>query len=186
MEKIPNEKINNDYLIIIDKNISESIKNLEQKFINQEYFKNPEVKDKFLNELNSKRDRFKVQLKKLDKKRKKNTDIGRRILLNMVDDSNKLKVLVKNSNDISEIVHNIDIFQDKLSLNIEKVKHIRYKHAGITFTGLFLTILPYYNLLSIALGGYLLYSSDYRSKVSGSIILAIAIFMLLVYRYMMM
>ena len=128
----------------------------------------------------------KDNLQKLNSNRKKNTELGRNIISNQLKMIQKLKNNSVHSDDVPVLIHDLNTFHDKLAYNLKKMSNINYHHSGITFTGIFLSFVPYYNLLSIALGGYLIYSSDYRGKVSGVIIIILTLFMLLTTRLLLM
>ncbi|NHI93480.1 MAG: hypothetical protein EAX96_13415 [Candidatus Lokiarchaeota archaeon] len=171
---------------IIWNEYEELINLIKEKIIICDLFSNKENLNEFIIFLDEFKILIKENLHKLNSNRKKNTELGKNLVDNHLRIIQDLKNTAFHSNDISTLVHSLHLSQDKLMFNFKKMDNINYHHWGITFTGIFLAWVPYYNLLSIGLGGYLLYSSDFRGKISGFIIISLTIFMLITSRLLLM
>jgi len=173
-------------LELIQNEHDEVINLLKEKSQNGNALSNKEYVSEILKDLEHLNAQAKDNLNKMNSNRKKNTELGHNIINNQLKMIQSLKNNTLHSEDISTLIHDLNSFHDKLAYNLKKLGNINYHHWGITFAGLFLAWVPYYNVLSIALGGYLIYSSDYRGKISGIIIIIITLFMLLTTRLLLM
>ena len=169
-------------LSIIRNEFDEVIDVLKEKIQSQQVFQNPDHQDQFIKEINNSSVQVLEKLKELDSIRKKGTELGRNIINNQIESIQNVKNSALNSNDVPKIIHELNIFRDKLDHNYKQMDNINYHHVGITMVGFFLAIFPFYNVLSIALGGYLIYSSDFQGKISGIGMISLAAFMLIVTR----
>jgi len=177
-EKSPSVDLDSRLAIIRDE-FDEVIEVLKEKVQSQHAFQNNDNQVQFLKEIDNQSVQVLENLKKLDSSRKKRTELGKNIINNQIKTVQDVKNSTLNSNDVPKIIHELNLFQDKLAHNCKRVDNINFHHVGITMVGFFLAIFPFYNVLSIGLGGYLIYSSDYRGKISGIGIISLVIFMLI-------
>ncbi len=148
---------------------------------------NPELKTKNKAELEKLlkiKENVSETLLGLLKERKLQTDSGKIYLGELME---KLTKLRRDSREILDFnktwVEIYDLF-DHFDLLSNKIKKIPYNHAGITIVGFGIIIFPFYNLISLALGGYLLYSSDYRGKIAGGLMILVLIGYFLVINFL--
>ncbi|MHA1144177.1 MAG: hypothetical protein ACTSRW_05515 [Candidatus Helarchaeota archaeon] len=178
VKKAP-QQLKNASLQLIDEANDQIFANLEKKIVEIGLFEKESSANQFLTELKDKKMQIKEKIRDLDGKKKKNTDLGRSIIKDRMNEILKIKNHVSFSDDVTTALHDIDDFQDSLEESAKKISSISYHYLILTLVGFFASILPYFNLLSFGIGGYLLYSRDLRGKVFGILIIANAIFNLL-------
>jgi len=93
--------------------------------------------------------------------------------------------LLKSGNSHSEseylqAISQVYNFIDKIRTTDTQVKTLPYPNAGITILGLIFIVIPFLNVLSIIIGGYLAFSNDRRCQVNGTLMIIATIIVLLV------
>ena len=164
---------------IIQNEFDEIIDLLKEKIEAHNIFKNKSNQDSFIKEFDNSNNEIYKKIGELNSIRKKNTELGKNIIKNQIKTVQDIKNSALNSDDVSKIIHDLNLFKDKLDHDIKKMDNINYHHLGITMVGFFLALWPFYNVLAIGLGGYLIYSSDIRGKISGMGIITLVTIMLL-------
>lgn len=117
------------------------------------------------------KEKFFAPLLQIPKEKKLQTDSGKIYYSELIMRLTKLKRDSRATTDFNKIWVEIFDVLDYVELVLNKIKKIPYNHAGITIMGFGIILIPFYNLISIALGGYLLYCSDYRGKIAGTLMI---------------
>ncbi len=173
-------------LEIIQNEYDEVIDVLKEKIQVGNVIKNIEHKNQFLEKFQENHMRVKKILKHIEGIRKRKTELARNIIKNQLESIQSIKNSALNSDDISKIIHELNAFKDKVEYDDKRIDNINYHHLGITMVGFFLAFFPFYNILAIGLGGYLLYSSDFRGKISGIGIISLTAILLIITRVLLL
>ncbi len=148
---------------------------LENSTTAVESIEDPKLKDKNKAELSNLIDKTAMiqdTLLKISKQKRITTDTGKVYYSQVLDKLTKLRRKSRNVSNFNDLWIEINDLFDDIALIYDKVKIIPYNHGGITIMGFGIIFIPFYNIIALAIGGYLLYVGDSRSKTFGALILA--------------
>jgi len=139
---------------------------------------NNELKEKnsaILNIYLERKNKIIAKFLKIINNRKIKTELGKLYYQNLLDKTLTLKNESKEISNFNQFWANFEHYIYDIDLILNRVKKIPYSHIGISIMGYGLVIIPFYNLLTLAIGAYLLYSSDYRGRINGILMIILLI-----------
>ncbi|MHC1590860.1 MAG: hypothetical protein ACXQS8_02140 [Candidatus Helarchaeales archaeon] len=152
---------------------------VENRVKKEGLFSNPDNEAAWLGELEEKKRIFNEKISVLNKCRKKNTSEGRHLIQALMTRMLDMQNQARHSNDIVPILHELDVFQDELEITRKEINNVAYNHVILTLVGFFVSILPYFNLLSFGIGAYLMFARDFRAKIMGIAVISYTLFNLI-------
>ena len=167
MSKINNPKYN-ELQVLLEK-IFENTKTAVESI------DDPKLKEKNKAELSKvvdKKETVQDIILKITEHKKITTDTGKVYYSELMDKVTKLRRTSRSVSNFNDLWVEINDLFDDIDLIYDKVRTIQYKHGGITIMGFGIIFIPFYNIIALAIGGYLLYVGDSRSRMLGTLILA--------------
>ncbi|MHA1144754.1 MAG: hypothetical protein ACTSRW_08470 [Candidatus Helarchaeota archaeon] len=131
--------------------------------------------------------RIDENLSEIQKSSLRKTGKGKIMIEDLETTVNRLETLVQKWKDTKE-----SFYQDRIKLQFESVsskieyykqeiQNIPFDAAGLTVMGIILAFFPVVQILSLLIGIYLLFKSDWRAKISGAVMIVLILIIIVVH-----